>query len=192
MLWLRVLLFHFVHSLGDWWPLCTLLVEKRYPIVPRARGMYVLIMHRELVQFQSQFSEKAITFWLGLMVFTWVYLLLSLSSVSLCLVPTELRMQKARTSQVWMTRRPHTLLMWVLWIQSFPCPARFACTLKWHVSSCPLVCICYSLKGKPRLACLSSTWAMRSWEVGSWDWRTPWPTQGSSCFCESSIHVWYI
>lgn len=109
-----------------------------------------------------------------------------------CFVPIELRMQKAKNSQVWMTRRPHTLLMWVLLIQSSPCSARFACTLKLHVYFSSLVCIGYSLRGKPRLACPSSTWAMRSWEVGSWDWRTPWPTQGSSCFCESSIRVWYI
>lgn len=30
-----------------------------------------------------------------------------------------------------------------------------------------LFCIGYSLRGKPHLACLSSTWAMQSWEVES-------------------------
>lgn len=41
-----------------------------------------------------------------------------------------------------------------------------------------------SLRAKPHLACLSLTWATPLWAVGSWDWRTPWPTRGSSCFCK--------
>lgn len=47
-----------MHSLGDGWPLFTLLVEKLYPIVPRMRGMYVIIMNRELVPNQSLFFKK--------------------------------------------------------------------------------------------------------------------------------------
>lgn len=51
------------------------------------------------------------------------------------------------------------------------------------------VCIIYSLRAKPHLACLSSTWATPSWAVGSWDWHTPWPIQGSSSFCEFLIFL---
>lgn len=42
-----------------------------------------------------------------------------------------------------------------------------------------------SLKGRLLLECQFSTWAMPSWAVAFWDWRTPWPTLGLSSSCES-------
>ncbi len=43
-----------------------------------------------------------------------------------------------------------------------------------------------------RLVCLCLTWAMPSWEVGSWDLPMPWPTLASPCLCEyrgASIYI---
>lgn len=91
------------------------------------------------------------------------------------------------------------LTSWILLCSSWAssCPSHFFCSLSQaspvvsYLATLPMCSwalrLSHNSRGRHRLECQCSTSATPSWAAASLGWPTPWPTQGSSSSCESSV-----
>lgn len=177
ILWLRVL-FSTLCTRLVMDGLSTLLVGKMCPIVLRMRGMYVYVTNTGWF-----FSLQKPFLWLNTCPGVDLHSCVCLSVFSSVFSPD--RTENA-DGQEFLPGTDDKKTTRFTDVSSHAGPV---CFHAFEVCNIFPVSVDYSLRAKPHLACLSSTWATPLWAVGSWDWRTPWPIQGLSCFCKFLIFL---